>query len=222
MTYRPAIADACRVGQRGWSTEAYTRRQVPRTQSTMFADLGLSPDVAGLLVREQFSDAECATLARLLSRHAIRTLINDRRINAVTGPEMLSQMAETSLPRTRAWVHRTGVHVSYAHAMDRWGIRPSHIADWVAADPMRRPADPYTLLTVSILGRRVPQEHLAGWLVFATRHHVPFFGQDRSDFLGGDTGLFVRAGISPAEATAMVSAGTVDRDALHLMAGLRA
>lgn len=221
MTYRPAAQDACRVGERGWTTTAYRRRGVPTHKMVTFAECGLSPDVAGMLYTGDFSDAESADLAALVSRAGIRALLSGRRLLPVTGVVNLTAMHEQSPTRTRAWVHRTGVYIENARRMDQWGIRPSHVANWVAVDPMRRPADPFSILTVARIALGVPHDDMAGWLVFATRRNVPFFGPDRSAFLGGDTGLFVRAGLSPAEATRLVRRGPVDRDTLLLMASLR-
>ena len=222
MTYRPAIADQCRVGDRGWSAAAYRRRGIVATSDMdAYAHGGLSPDVAGMLHERAFGVFESVAVASVLSRAGIRQLLNQNRLVAVTGPAGLEQIAAASLPRARAWVHRTGAPVSSAIIMDQWGIRPSHVANWVAVDPLRRPADPYPILVAATVGRGVPREHLAGWLKFATAHHVLYFGQDRSDFFGGDTGLYARAGLSPAEAARMISNGTMNRDTLMLMAGLR-
>lgn len=227
MTYRPALLGARRLGERGWTAHAYARRGVTnRVLAEQFAQIGISPMTAEPLARAQMTVTDAHRLAELLSGSGIRALLaeDDRLMPSMDMPR-LANMAERSVSRMRAWVHRTGVAIRYADPMDHWGVRPSSVAAWVEADRLRRPTDPYPLLQNAGVALQVPSEHLDGWLRFAVEHNVVYHPQgqhDRFTFLGGDTALFARAGLSPQEAAAMVAAGPVDREALTAMAGLRA
>ena len=228
----------------------YLRAGFSPANATLLRSVGVPASVGVLLwttlgardrhvSRGVFQGSDVARLARIFSRHGLAALVRQpefthssaRSLAQVT--DTLAGLAALNLPSLRGYMtHTNMLPLIDIDVLMRAKVRSSLYQSWwrtcvqpfLSTGPMLQSlANVYAGATV-LSG--LTDIEFVEWVTFAVQHQVPFMTgdpiRDRSAgmFLGGMTGLFVAAGISPGEATVMTETG-VDVPALVMLAGLR-
>lgn len=207
----------------------YVQRQVARPEIPMWRRLGCPPDLAAALRRSPLA-GDVDWLAGKFSRPALRALL-ERDWSRASRIALLRFLAaqEEDLTRLRGYITRTKLGVSDIHRLMSFHVPSGLVVRWCTAqpDPQRAEARLVQIVMASLLFHGLEEDEVADWIRFAVRHRLvaPLPSNDRSgdeQFLGGDTLLFLTAGLTPTHAEGLTRAGTVDRAGLATLATLRA
>lgn len=157
---------------------------------------------------------------------------------------LLRQCVELNLSRTRGYLSKTTLTVAEIHCLMEldvpsqqcraWSARHRDLADGTSSENapvggesanLRAGSPRMTLasvLTSAVIAHGVPRDQVPGWVRYANRHRLRADSPSHGwTFLGGDTALMTRAGISHAEAERMARQGHSDRESLRVLAALR-
>lgn len=162
-------------------------------------------------------------LSTMFSVVGLRSLAERNMLSADAAT--LMRLAETNLTTLRGYVSQTRLSVSDIDWMMTRGVSCQSTLTWTRRLPhVHRDTNLVSVLRIASIVHSVSDEDLSGWVRYTNRHQILFPGMNASawQFLGGDTALMALAGLTPTEASRMTRQGAVDREALAMLAGLRA